>query len=114
KMYWAYYDADLALSYYLPALDMAISKDPSLRHLSAHSPAPRRGGARHRYTSEELEAVIDYLGEVLAFVGQTPAAKAVALLANRICIVSMHTGEVFEASVRLYEEQLLGPNVQKL
>ena len=40
--------------------------------------------------------------------------KAIAQLASRICVVSMHTGEVYEASIRLHEQALLGPDVQKL
>ena len=35
KMLRAYYDQDLALGYYLQALEMVLGKDPSLRHLAA-------------------------------------------------------------------------------
>lgn len=55
-----------------------------------------------------------YLGDVLQAVRDTPAAKAVAQLASRICIVAMHTGEIYRASLELHERSLLGPDVQKL
>jgi pimeloyl-ACP methyl ester carboxylesterase len=114
KMFRAYYNPDLALGYYLPALEMIIGKEPALRHLGAQSPVPMRRGGLHRFTPEEREAVVAYLGTILPAVGKTTAAKAIALLANRICVMTMHTGEVYAASIRLYEQCLLGPDVQKL
>jgi fermentation-respiration switch protein FrsA (DUF1100 family) len=38
----------------------------------------------------------------------------VAQLANRICVAAAHTGDVYQASIRLYEQSILGPDVQKL
>ncbi len=114
KVMRTYYDADIALGYYLPALEMTVAREPTLRHLGARTPVPLRKGAVHRFTAEEREAVITYLGEVLQAVRGTSAAKAVAALGNRICMVAMHTGEVYQAAGRLYEEALLGPDAQKL
>lgn len=114
KMMRAYYDADMALGYYLSVFDVIVGKETSLRHLRAKSPVPIRRGAIHQFTTEERDAVITYLGEVLEAVRDSPAAKAVAQMANRICVVAMHTGEVYEASIRLYEQCLLGPDVQKI
>jgi dienelactone hydrolase/predicted Ser/Thr protein kinase len=114
KMLRAFYDPDMALGYYLPALEMIVGKEASLRHLGTKSPVPIRRGAVHRFTAEERDAVVAYLGDVLSAVRETPAAKAVAQLANRICVAAMHLGEVYEASIRLYEQSVLGPDVQKL
>jgi dienelactone hydrolase/predicted Ser/Thr protein kinase len=114
KILRTYYDSDLALGYYLAALEMVVGKEPSLRHLRTKSPVPIRRGALHRFTPEERDAVVAYLGDVLQVARETPVAKAIAQLASRICVVSMHTGEVYEASVRLYEQCLLGPDVKKL
>lgn len=114
KMLRTFYDSDMALGYFLPALEMVVAREPSLHHLGAKSPVPLRRGAVHRFTSDEREAVITYLGEILQAVRDTPAARAVAQLASRICVTAMHTGEVYAASIRLFEQTLLGPDVQKL
>jgi transcriptional regulator with XRE-family HTH domain/dienelactone hydrolase len=114
KMMSSYYDADLALGYYVPALQMVISDEPALRRLSARFPVAIRHGVLHRFTVEEREAVVAYLAEALPAVRETPAAKAVARLANRICVVVLHNGDVYQASIRLYEQCVLGPDVQKL
>lgn len=114
KMLWAYYDADLALGYYLPALEIVIAREVSLRHLRAHAPISVKRSGVHRYTPEEREAVVAYLGDILQSVPDTPAAKAVAQLASRICIVAMHTGAVYRASLELHERTLLGPDAEKL
>jgi class 3 adenylate cyclase/dienelactone hydrolase len=114
KMLRAYYDPDMALGYYLLALEALIGRDPSLRRLKASSPLALRRGAAHRFTPEERDAAIGYLGEVLQIVRGTTAAQAIAQLANRICVAAMHTGDVYQQSIRLYEEALLGPNVEKV
>jgi pimeloyl-ACP methyl ester carboxylesterase len=114
KIMRGYYDADLALNYYLQALEMIAGREPSLRHLRGGLPVPLRRGAVHRFTPEEREGVVVYLSQVLQGVGQASAARAVAQLASRICVTAMHTGEVYEASIRLYEQSSLGPDVQKL
>ncbi len=114
KMLRAFYDPDMALGYYLPALEMVVGKEASLRHLGAKSPVPIRRGAVHRFTAEERNAVVAYLEDVLSAVRETPAAKAVAQLANRVCVAALHMGETYNASIRLYEESVLGPDVQKL
>ncbi len=114
KILLAYYDQDLALGYYVAALETALAKDPRLRHLSARVPVAVRRGALHRFTPEERDAVIGYLGEVLHTIRGTEAAKVVAEVAGRICLAAFHLGEVYAASVRLYAESLLGPDVQKL
>lgn len=114
KILLAYYDQDLALGYYLAALETVLAKDTRLRHLSARVPVPIRRGALHRFTPEEREAVIGYLREVLHAVRGTEVAKPVAEVAGRICLAAFHLGDVYEASVRLYEDSLLGPDVQKL
>ena len=114
KMLRAYYDPDLALDYYLPPLEAIVARDPALRHMRAAFPVALRHGSTHRFTPEEREAVIVYLEGVLRTVGGTPAARAVAQLANRICIAAMHVGEVYEQSIRLYEQTLLGPNLEKV
>ena len=114
KMLRVYYDPDLALGYYLPALEAVVGRDPSLRHLRTSSPLALRRGATHRFTPEEREAVVGYLGEVLQAVRGTPVALAVAQLANRICVAAMHIGDVYQQSIRLYEQALLGPNVEKI
>jgi dienelactone hydrolase len=110
----AYYDADIALSYYLPALEMVLAKDTTLKRLAQRSPVPLSRGAVHLFTPEEREAVVGYLEEVLMAVRGTPSAKAVAQLASRISVAAMHLGPVYEASVRLFEKAILGPDVQKL
>jgi hypothetical protein len=114
KMYRAYYDADMALGYYVPALEMVVGREMALRHLRAKSPVPMRHGTQHRFTTEECERVIAYLEEILPAAARTPAAKAVALLANRICVMAMHRGEVYATTIRLYEQFILEPDVQKL
>ena len=114
KMLRAYYDPDLALGYYLPALEAIVARDPALRRMRASFPLALRRASTHRFTPEEREAVIVYLEGVLRTVGGTPAARAVAQLANRICIAAMHAGEVYEQSIRLYEQTLLGPNLEKV
>jgi dipeptidyl aminopeptidase/acylaminoacyl peptidase len=114
KMMRTYYDLDLALGYYLPALQRVIGQEAALRHLGAKSPVPLRHGLLHRFTAEEREAVVAYLSEVLQTVPNTPAAQAVARLANRICLAALHTDEVYQASIQLYEQHRLGPHVQKL
>ncbi len=113
KMLRSYYDADMALGYFLLALDMIVGKEPALRHLGVHSPIPIRRGAVHSFTPEERETVVAYLGEVLRFARETPSAKSVAHLSSRICIVAMHTGQIYQESIRLYEQCILGPDVQK-
>ncbi len=110
----AYYDADIALSYYLPALEMVLAKDTTLKRLAQRSPVPLSRGAVHLFSPEEREAVVGYLEEVLMAVRGTPSAKAVAQLASRISVAAMHLGRVYEASVRLFEEAMLGPDVRKL
>ncbi|MGH2349829.1 MAG: alpha/beta hydrolase family protein, partial [bacterium] len=72
-----------------------------------------RRGTLHRFAPEERDAVIGYLGEVLHAVRGTEAAKPVAEVAGRICLAALHLGEVYQASIRLYEESLLGPDAQK-
>jgi len=114
KILLAYYDQDLALGYYLAAWETALAKEPRLRHLSGRVPIALRRGALHRFTAEERDAIIGYLGEVLPAVRGTEAAKAIAEMAGRICLAAFHFGEVYEASVRLFEESLLGPNFQKV
>jgi pimeloyl-ACP methyl ester carboxylesterase/predicted Ser/Thr protein kinase len=114
KVMRTYYDADIALGYYLPALEMTVAREPTLRHLGTRTPVPLRRGAVHRFTAEEREATVSYLGEVLQAVRGTSAAKAVAALGSRICMMAMHHGEVYQAAMRLYEEALLGPDAQKL
>jgi dienelactone hydrolase len=113
KILLAFYDQDLALGFYLAALETALAREPRLRHLSTRAPVAVHRGALHRFTSEEREAVIAYLAEVLATVRGTDAAKAVADLAGRICLSAFHMGEVYQASLRLHEETLLGPDVEK-
>jgi len=113
KILLAYYDQDLALGFYLAALETALAREPRLRHLSTRSPVAVRRGALHRFTSEEREAVIAYLAEVIPAVRGTDAAKAVAGLAGRICLAAFHLGDVYQASLRLHEESILGPNVEK-
>lgn len=110
----AYYDPNIALNYYLPALEMVLAKDPALKRLTQRSPVPLTRSAVHQFSAEEREAVVGFLDEVLRAVRGTPPAKAVAQLASRIAAAAMHLGPVFEASVRLYEETLLGPDAQKL
>ena len=114
KMLRAFYDQDMALGYYLPALEMIVGKEPVLRHLGSKSPVSIRRGAVHRFTPEERDTVIAQLRDVLQAVRDTPTARMVAQLANRICIAALHTGDVYQASIRLYEQSLLGPDVQKL
>jgi len=93
---------------------MSVAREPTLRHLGTRTPVPLRRGAVHRFTAEEREAIVSYLGEVLQAVRGTSAAKAVAALGSRICMMAMHHGEVYQAAMRLYEEALLGPDAQKL
>jgi class 3 adenylate cyclase/pimeloyl-ACP methyl ester carboxylesterase len=114
KMYRAYYNPDLALGYYLPALELMLRKEPSVRHLLVRSPLRGKRGARHQFTPGERETIVSYVSEVLQAFPHNAATKALALLANRICVVTMHTGETFSTSVRLYEQALLGPDVQKM
>ena len=114
KMFRSFYDADLALGFFLQALEMVVAREPGLRHLSGISPVPLRRGVLHRFTSEECDAIVSYVGAVLPAAGKSSAAKPVAVLANRICLMTMHGGEVYAASIRLYEQCLLGPDVQKL
>lgn len=114
KMLRAFYDPDLALGYYLQALEMVIGKEPALRHFASRSPIPIRRGTAYRFTSEEREIVVSYLGEILQAVRDTPAARAVAQLGTRICTAAMHLGPTYEASVRLFEQSILGPDVQKI
>jgi pimeloyl-ACP methyl ester carboxylesterase len=68
----------------------------------------------HRFTADERETLVAYLSQVLQGAGQTAAAESVAQLAGRICLAALHTGEVYEASVRLRDRFLVGPDVQKL
>ncbi|HEY6103634.1 MAG TPA: alpha/beta fold hydrolase [bacterium] len=110
----AYYDPNIALNYYLPALEMVLAKDPALKRLAQRSPVPLTRSAVHQFSPEERASVVGYLEEVLRSVRGSPPAKAVAQLASRIAVAAMHLGPVFEASVRLYEETLLGPDAQKL
>jgi len=114
KIMRTYYDADIALGYYLPALEMTVAREPTLRRLGTRTPVLLRRGALHRFTAEEREAVVAYLGGVLETARGTSAAKTVAALGSRICLVAMHTGEVYRAAGRLYEEAFLGPDAQKL
>ena len=114
KILLAYYDQDLALGYYLAALETALAKEPRLRHFSTRAPIAIRRGGLHRFSPEERDAVIGYLGEILPVVRGTEVAKAVGEMAGRICLAAFHFGEVYEASVVLFEESLLGPNFQKL
>jgi len=114
KILLAYYDQDFALGYYLAALETILTKEPRLRYLTTRVPVRIRRGTLHRFTPEERETVIRYLGEILHLVRGTDAAKAVAEVAGRICLAAFHLGEIYEASVRLFNESLLGPDVQKL
>src|SRR5574341_712762 len=114
KILRSYYDADMALGYFLLALDMVVAKEPALHRLGARSPIPIRRGAVHHFTPEEREAVIAFLGEVLRVARESPSAKSIAELATRICLVAMHTDQVYQESIRLYEQCILGPNVQKV
>src|SRR3989304_1755677 len=54
------------------------------------------------------------LGGGLPVVRGREVAKAVGEMAGRRCLPAFHFGEVYEASVVLFEESLLGPNFQKL
>jgi dienelactone hydrolase len=93
---------------------MIVGKEPALRHLGSKSPVSIRRGAVHRFTPEERDTVIAQLRDVLQAVRDTPAARMVAQLANRICIAAAHTGDVYQASISLYDQSILGPDVQKL
>jgi pimeloyl-ACP methyl ester carboxylesterase/predicted Ser/Thr protein kinase len=114
KILRGYYDPHMALIYYLHALEMVIGKEPALRRLTARSPVPLRHGAGHRFSSDEQAMVVEYLGEIIHTARDTPAAGAVAQLGTRICVAAMHSGPVYDASIRLYEVSILGPDVQKL
>jgi len=114
KMLMEYYDLDMALAYYLPALEVAIARDVALRRaVQKFSWASKRSGT-HRYTADEREAIVNHLGNMLSAVRRPKAARALAQLASRICVVCLHTGEVYQASIRLYEQAVLGDDVQKI
>ena len=114
KMLMEYYDLDMALAYYLPALEVAIARDATSRRMVRRSALVGKRSSTHRYTADEREAIVDYLGDVLSAVRQPKAARALAQLASRICVVCLHTGDVYEASIRLYEQAVLGDDVQKI
>ena len=114
KMLMEYYDLDMALAYYLPALEVAISRDVALRRSVQKFSAPSRRSSTHRYTAGEREAIVNHLGNVLSAVRRAKASRALAQLASRICVVCLHTGEVYQASIRLYEQAVLDDNAQKL
>ncbi len=114
KMLMEYYDLDMALAYYLPALDVAIARDATLRRTLRRAVLMGKRPSTHRYNTEEREAILQDLGDVLSAVRQPRTARALAQLASRLCIVCLHTGGVYEASVRLYEQAVLGEEVQKI
>src|SRR4029077_16948495 len=68
----------------------------------------------HRYTAGERETIVNHLGNVLSAVRRPKEARALAQFASRICVVCLHTGEVYQASIRLYEQAVLGDDAQKI